>query len=268
MKSGIINADLKGKVALITGASQGLGAYYAEVLAKNGASVVLGGRSMEKLNKVVQRIADRGGDAHPLILEMTDFKSFDRKIEEITQKLSSIDILINNAAVSVDKEIFAITPSDWDFHMETNLKGLFFLSQSVAKKMKTQKNGGAIINIAALNGDHVRKNCISFSASKAGVIHLTKVMAYELIDYKIRVNALSIGLFASESVSEWLQNNPKAAQDYLEQIPARRAGELVDLEGPILLLASDASSYMYGAILKVDGGFSIDVFMHTEILHS
>jgi NAD(P)-dependent dehydrogenase (short-subunit alcohol dehydrogenase family) len=203
-----MQVDLTGKVALVTGASQGLGAYYAGVLAKNGASVVMGGRSMEKLNNISQKISEKGSKAHPLILDMTDLESFDKKIDEIVQRFGSIDILINNAAASVDRGMFAISPSDWDLHMDTNLKGLFFLSQSVAKQMKIQKDGGNIINIAAINGDHIRKNCIPFSVSKAGVIHLTKAMAYELIDYK--VNALSLGLFASEAVSEWLHNDPKA----------------------------------------------------------
>src|SRR4029079_2796553 len=127
-----------------------------------------------------------------------------RAVQEIVHQLGSIDILVNNAAVSKDKEIMDVSVSDWDLHMDTNLKGLFFLSQVVAKQMKRQKHGGNIVNIAAINGDHIRKNCIPFAVSKAGVIHLTKLMAYELIDHNIRVNALSIGLFASESVQEWL----------------------------------------------------------------
>ena len=195
---------------------------------------------------------------------MTDFASFDGVVCEVVQKLGSLDILVNNAAVSIDKKMMDVSVSDWNLHMDTNLTGVFFLSQAVAKQMKVQKNGGNIVNIAAINGDHVRKNCISFSISKAGVIHLTKVMAYELIDYNIRVNALSLGLFASDSVKDWLENDP-SAQDYLARIPAKRAGQLSDLDGPLLLLASDASSYMYGTILKVDGGFSIDVFLNIEI---
>ena len=241
----ILKADLSSKVALITGASRGIGAYYAEVLANNGAFVIVGGRSMESLDRTIQRISKIGGKALPLILEMTDFKSFDEKVEEIILKCGSIDILVNNAAVAEDKEIFEVSPSDWDFHMDINLKGVFFLSQSVAKQMKAQKNGGSIINIAAIDGDHVRKNCACFSVSKAGVIHLTKLMTYELISYKIRVNALSIGLFPSESVKEWIETDPKS-QDYLSRIPIKRAGQLNDLEGPILLLASDASCYMAG----------------------
>lgn len=262
----IIQADLTGKVALITGASQGLGAYYAEVLARNGAFVVASGRpsSADRLNEVTKRIQEKGFKAQSLILEMTDFASFDDKVKEIIKKLGRIDILINNAAVSADKSFFEISQADWDLHMNTNLKGLFFLSQAVAKQMKTQKEGGSIINIAAINGEKIRKNCISFGTSKAGVLHLTKAMAYELIDYNIRVNAIILGLFPSELVKNFLENDPKA-KDYVNRIPAKRAGKFSDLEGPILLLASDASNYMYGGTLEVDGGFSIGVFMDLDI---
>lgn len=261
-----IQADLTGKVALITGASQGLGAYYAEVLAESGATIAVSGRlsSIDKLHEVAQKITKKGGTAIPLVLDMKDFETFDKKIEEISKKLGSLDILINNAAVSIDKSLFEISEKEWDLHMDTNLKGLFFLSQAAAKQMKTQLSGGNIINIAAINGDKIRKNCIPFSISKAAVIHLTKAMAYELIEHKIRVNALSLGLFPSEMVKDWLQNDPKA-QDYLDRIPAKRAGEFSDLKGPLLLLASDASNYMYGSVLKVDGGFSIDIFMNIDL---
>lgn len=262
----IIQAELTGKVALITGASQGLGAYYAEVLAKNGATVIVSGRasSEKRLEEVAQKIVSDGHKAMPFILEMTDFASFDQKVELLIKQLGHIDILINNAAVSVDKNMFDISPSDWDLHMNTNLKGLFFLSQTVAKQMKNQTKGGSIINITAINGEKIRKNCIAFGTSKAGVIHLTKAMACELIEYNIRVNTMVLGLFPSELVKDWLANDPKA-QDYINRIPARRAGKLSDLEGPILLLASDASGYMYGTTLKVDGGFATDIFMDLDI---
>jgi len=262
----IIQADLTGKVALITGAAQGLGAYYAEVLAKNGATVIASGRpsSTDRLNAVAQKIINNGYKAATLTLEMTDFDSFDNKIEEIIKQFSHIDILINNAEVSADKDIFDITHDDWDLHMDTNLKGLFFLSQAVAKQMKQQKTGGNIINIAAINGEKIRKNCIPFGTSKAGVTHLTKAMACELIEYNIRVNAILLGLFPSELVKNWLENDPKA-QDYINRIPAKRAGKFTDLDGPILLLASEGSGYMYGTTLKVDGGFSMDIFMDLDI---
>lgn len=262
----IIHANLTGKVALITGASQGLGAYYAEVLAKNGATVIASGRarSEEQLNAVVQRISNQGLRVVPLIMDMINISSFNEKINEIVKKFRHIDILVNNAAVSIDKDVLSVSEEDWDLHMDTNLKGLFFLSQTVAKQMKTQKSGGSIVNITAINGERIRKNCISFSVSKAGVSHLTKAMAIELIDYNIKVNAIQLGLFPSDAVKDFLNNDP-SAQKYLNQIPAKRAGRLIDLEGPLLLLVSGASDYMYGSTLKVDGGFAADVFMNLDL---
>ena len=254
-----MQTNLKDKIILITGSSQGLGAYYAELLAKNHATVIVSGRNHDKINHVVESIRAQGHLAEPLQLDMTDFASFENKVNEVIQRFGRIDVLINNAAVSHDKNIFDIEITDWDLHMDTNLKGLFFLSQTVAKQMQQQTNGGNIINIAAINGERIRKNCIPFSISKAALIHLTKAMAYELIEYNIKVNALSLGLFPSEFVSDFLQNDP-TAQNYLNQIPVKRPGEFSELDGPILLLASNASDYMHGSVLQVDGGFAINVF--------
>ena len=258
--------DLKDKVAIVTGASQGLGAYYAEILAQNGVRVVVTGRASSKnrLDAVAHNIVKQGFQATSCILDMADFNSFDAIVNQITAQLGHIDILVNNAGVSMDQGIFDITQENWDLQMNTNLKGLFFLSQAVAKQMKLQKTGGSIINIAAINGDRIRKNCIVFGTSKAGVVHLTKSMAYELIDYQIKVNAIQLGLFPSEAVKAWLMNDPQS-QDYLNRIPAKRAGQFEDLKGPLLLLASDASDYMCGSVIKVDGGFAIDVFMDLDI---
>ncbi len=256
----IISADLSGKVILITGASHGLGAYFSEMLARNNATVIVSGRSQEKINPVVSKINAQGGKASPLVLDMTDFKVFHKKINEIVDQFGHLDVLVNNAAISKDKGLFDITEEDWDSHFNTNTKGLFLLSQAAALQMKKQKSGN-IVNIAALNGEKVRKNCIVFGASKSAVIHLTKLMAYELIEYNIRVNAISLGLFPSEGVKEWLETDPKA-KNYLEQIPMQHEGKFSDLDGPLLLLSSNASEYMTGSILKVDGGFAIDVFMN------
>ena len=159
-----IQADLTGKVALITGASYGLGAYFAKLLAKNNATVVVSGRahSKDRIDSIVKEIIQNGGNAMPFILDINEFDSFKKAIEKITAQLGHIDILINNAAVSTDKNIFDITHEDWDKQMNANVKGLFFLSQVVAEQMKKQSNGGNIINIAAVNGEKVRKNCIVF----------------------------------------------------------------------------------------------------------
>ena len=259
----IISADLSRKVILITGASHGLGTYYAEMLAKNNATVIVSGRSLEKLNPVIAKITDEGGKAISLVLDMTDFKSFNKKINEIVNQFGHLDVLINNAAISKDKSLFDITEDHWDLHFNTNTKGLFLLSQAAALQMKKQKSG-SIINIAAINGEKVRKNCIVFGASKSAVFHITKSMAHELVDDNIRVNAISLGLFPSEAVKEWIDTDP-GAQEYLKRIPMKREGKLSDLDGPLLLLASDASQYMTGSVLNVDGGFAIDVFMNLDI---
>lgn len=263
-----IQIDLSNKVALITGATRGLGVFYAETLAKNGATVILLGRknSKDKLDQQVEMINKKylGNKASSFIIDMADYDKFSVVVKEIVKSHKKIDILINNAAISNDASFFDITPANWDLHFDTNLKGLFFLSQAVAMQMKTQECYSSIINIAAINGQQVRKNCLPFAVSKAGVLHLTKVMAKELIDYKIKVNAISLGLFASESVNDYLENDP-TAEDYLSRIPAKRAGEYADLEGPILLLASDASNYMFGSVINVDGGFSANVFMDLDI---
>ncbi|MCC2624431.1 MAG: 2-dehydro-3-deoxy-D-gluconate 5-dehydrogenase [Burkholderiales bacterium] len=261
-----MQTDLTGKVALVTGASRGLGAYYAKILSDNGAHVIVTGRasSEQQLNEVVKEIVSNGNSASPLILDMADFNSFTSKIALVVEQFSHIDILVNNAGISVDKALFDITEHDWDLHMDTNLKGLFFLSQVVARQMKQQDGYSSIINIAALNGQKVRKNCLPFAVSKAGVIHLTKTMAYELINHKIKVNAIVLGLFPSEVVEAFLANDP-SAKAYLNRIPAKRSGQFADLDGPLLLLASDASNYMYGSTINVDGGFSTDIFMDLDI---
>ncbi len=261
-----ITSNLTGKIALITGAARGLGAYYAKTLSDNGAHVIVTGRASaeEQLNKVVKEIVSNGNSASSLILDMTDFGSFSTKIATIVEQFSHIDILVNNAGISVDKALFDITENDWDLHLDTNLKGLFFLSQTVARQMKQQDGYRSIINIAALNGQKVRRNCLPFAISKSGVIHLTKTMAYELIDHKIKVNALVLGLFPSDVVEDFLANDPNA-KGFLDRIPAKRPGQFAELEGPLLLLASDASNYMYGSIINVDGGFATDVFMNIDI---
>ncbi len=266
MINSTIRADLKGKVALVTGASQGLGAFYAELFAQNGAKVIVQGRpkSAEQVHQVVAKLQQKGYQAKALIFDMTAFDEFDAKATEAWGAFGHVDILVNNAAVSIDKDIFSILPKDWDLHMDTNLKGLFFWSQAIASRMKAHSRAGSIVNIAALNGEKVRKNCISFGVSKAGVVHLTKSMAYELLPYHIRVNALSLGLFKSDVVEKFLKNDP-GAQDYLERIPAKRPGEFEELAGPMLLLVSDASAYMSGSVIRVDGGFASDIFMSLDI---
>ena len=261
-----MTVDLSNKVAIVTGSSRGIGVHYAKVLAANGAHVIITGRpgAEEKLEKVVSHISKSGGSSSYITLDLQDISSFPSKVNSIIANYKKIDILINNAGAAADKNIFDIDEKNWDLHLNTNLKGTFFLSQCVANHMKNQKGMSSIVNIAAINGQKVRKNCIPFGVSKAGIIQMTKAMAYELIDYGIKVNAISLGSFPSESVARYLKTDP-SAKDYLNRIPAKRPGDFSDLDGPLLLLASDASNYMYGSVVEVDGGFSSNVFMDVEL---
>lgn len=257
MESSLMN----GKVCLITGASQGLGRHYASVLAKAGAIVIATSlkSEMTKLEDLVHEITKQGGKAIALDLDMRDCGQFKAKIAHIVEQTHKIDVLINNAGVSYYSKFFDINEKDWDAHLDTNLKGAFFLAQAVAKQMVAKKIAGNIINIGSIAGIRSKKYALPFCVSKAGLHHLTKIMAYELVEYGIRVNAISLGLFPTELVAEYIASD--AGKNFIDQIPTKRPGKYEELNGPLLLLASDASSYMTGSIIEVDGGFAIDIFL-------
>lgn len=258
--------DIRDKVILITGSTRGIGKYYAEYLASCGAIVIVSGRDAAVCSEVAKTIQTRGYKADICPLDLSDPPMFNSSIKSIIDSYGKIDVLINNAAISHDMPFFDITYQSWDAHLDTNLKGTFFLTQRVAKYMSKQDGYKKIINIAAINGQKVRKNCIPFSVSKAGILHLTKLMAYELASYQINVNAVSLGLTASEGVKNYLANDP-GAEGYVGKIPLNRAGQYEDLAGAILLLSSQASNYMTGSVVNIDGGFSCDVFLDQEVLY-
>lgn len=249
------------KVCLITGASQGLGRHFALVLAKAGARVVATSlkSEMSKLEELVDEINRQGGEAIAVDIDLREINQFNEKIAFIMEKTQSIDVLINNAGVSYYSKFFDIDEQDWDAHIDTNLKGAFFLSQAVAKHMVSQKIAGSIINIGSIAGIQSKKYALPFCVSKAGMHHLTKIMAYELVEHGIRVNAISPGLFPTEHVTDYIES--EAGKIFIEQIPLKRPGKYEELNGALLLLASDASSYMTGSVIEVDGGFAIDIFL-------
>lgn len=260
----IIHADLTGKVALITGASQGLGRHFAKLLAKNGALIVATSlkTEMSKLQEVCSEIASQGGQAIALDIDMREYDNFDAKVATIIQQVGHVDVLINNAGISYYTKFFDISEKDWDAMMDTNLKGMFFLSQAVAKEMVKQKRPGCIVNIGSIAGNQTKKYHLPFCVSKAGVHHLTRIMAFELADYGIRVNAISPGLFPTELVQDYIAS--EAGKNFIEQIPLKRPGGYQELDGALLLLASNASSYMSGSIIEVDGGFAMNIFLRED----
>lgn len=257
--------QLNGKVCLITGASQGLGRHFASVLANAGATVVATSLKSEmgKLEDLAHSITrQQRGKIIILDIDVRNYDQLDSKVADIIEQTERIDVLVNNAGVSYYTNFFEIGEQDWDVHIDTNLKGAFFLAQAVAKQMAAQKIAGSIINIGSIAGFQSKRYALPFCISKAGMHHLTKIMAYELTDYGIRVNGISPGLFPTELVTDYIAS--EAGQAFIQQIPLRRPGRYGELDGALLLLASDASSYMTGSIIEVDGGFAIDLFLRED----
>ncbi|MBY0441363.1 MAG: SDR family oxidoreductase [Mycobacteriaceae bacterium] len=255
---------LNGKVCLITGAARGLGKHFASVLANAGATVVATSLKSEmgKLEELAHDITQQRGKIIILDIDVRNYDQFDSKIADIIEQTERIDVLVNNAGVSYYTKFLEISERDWDAHIDTNLKGAFFLSQAVARQMVAQKLAGSIINIGSIAGSQSKRYALPFCISKAGMHHLTKIMAHELTDYGIRVNGISPGLFPTELVADYIAS--EAGQAFIQQIPLRRPGQYQELDGALLLLASDASSYMTGSIIEVDGGFAIDLFLRED----
>ena len=244
---------LDGKVALITGAGSGLGRQFAETLSEAGASVVIAARRRDKLEETAELIRDKGGHAICLDLDVTDSLSVTNCVRETVGEAGVPDILVNNAGIAKQAYLTDIDEEDWDAVLDTNLKGVFMVARAVAKSMINADKPGSIINIASVLGLRVSTALGSYIASKSAVVQLTKAMAIEWSRYNIRVNALAPGYFITEINQE--QFADASAEDFLrKRVPMARVGELREIGGPLLLLASDAGSYMTGSIIAVDGG--------------
>ena len=244
---------LDGKVALITGAGSGLGRQFAETLSEAGASVVIAARRREKLEETAKLLRARGGHAICLDLDVTDSLSVTNCIRETISEAGVPDILVNNAGIAKQDFLTDISEEDWDAVLDTNLKGVFLMAQAAAKSMINADKPGSIINIASILGLRVSKALGSYVAAKSAVVQLTKAMAIEWSRYNIRVNALAPGYFITEINQEQFADG--RAEGFLKQrVPLARVGDLREIAGPLLLLASDAGSYMTGSIIAVDGG--------------
>jgi NAD(P)-dependent dehydrogenase (short-subunit alcohol dehydrogenase family) len=247
-----IRADLTGKTALITGASSGLGRHFAQVLAKSGASVALAARRLDALHALADEISSQGGRAFVVPLNVLEQRSVQKAVSNIESQLGPIDILVNNSGVTSNTALLEETEEQWDAVMDTNLKGAFLVATEVARHMRGEKREGNIINIASILGLRQSARVAPYAVSKAGLIQLTKVMALELARFGIRVNALAPGYLKTNLNREfWLS---AAGEALLKRIPQRRLGQMQDLDGVLLLLASDASRYMTGSVISIDGG--------------
>jgi len=243
---------LEGQRVLVTGASGGLGLHFAMTLARAGAAVALAARSADKLADAAEQLRGFGARAIPVTMDVTDAASIHGAVARAEADLGPITTLVNNAGVAVSKPLFEHDETDWDQVMDTNLKGAWLVAQEVARRMVAHAQGGAIINIASILGLRLVGGLPEYCASKAGLIHLTKVLALELARYKIRVNAIAPGYIRTDLNRNFFEG--EAGQAMIRRIPQRRVGEASDLDGALLLLASDASRYMTGAVIPVDGG--------------
>lgn len=250
MSGAIDRFSLQGKLALVTGASSGLGTHFAQVLAAAGARVAVAARRADKLQGVVDAIAAHDGEARAFALDVTDNASV-RACFDALCAWGVPDVVVNNAGVTVTRPVLEQTEEDFDHVLGTNLKGNWLVATEAARRMVAAGKGGAIVNVASILGERVAGGVAPYAISKAGVVQATKALALELARHGIRVNALLPGYVVTDLNRGFLTS---AQGDKLRaRIPSRRFGEVTDLDGPLLLLASDAGAAMSGATLAVDG---------------
>ena len=252
--------SLHGKTALVTGASSGLGARFAKVLAAQGAQVVLASRRVDRLKELRAEIESTGGQAHVVLLDVNDVTSIKAAVAHAETEAGPIDILVNNSGVSTTQRLTDVTEDDYDFVFNTNTKGAFFMAQEVAKRMIVRakadpKRQARIINIASMAGLQVLSQIGVYCMSKAAAVHMTRAQALEWGRYNINANAICPGYIDTEiNHAHW---TTEGGQKLVQQLPRKRVGDPSDLDGMLLLLASDASRFINGSIMTADDGASL-----------
>jgi NAD(P)-dependent dehydrogenase (short-subunit alcohol dehydrogenase family) len=247
--------DLRGQAALVTGASSGIGRHLAELLAAAGAKVALAARRADRLAEAAREIEAAGGRCLPIALDVTRSESVAAAVAAAEGELGPLTILVNNAGVTVAKPVLQHTEEEWDYVLDTNLKGAWLMAREFAQHLVDRGRPGRIINIASVLGVRTIAWVPSYSAAKAGLIHLTHVLAMELARQRILVNAIAPGYVETDFNRDFLRS--EAGKKLEARIPLRRVGRADDLDGAMLLLASPAGAYITGAVIAVDGGHSV-----------
>ena len=248
--------DVRGRVALVTGASSGLGDNFARRLAAEGAVVAVAARRIDRLQKLVDEIRAAGGRAEAFALDVSDPASVEAAYGAITRSLGVPDIVVNNAGIAQAKLALELSEADWRSVMGTNLDGAWRVAQAGAKAMVSAGKGGSIINIASVLGLRVATHLLAYSAAKAALVQVTKALALEWARHGIRVNAIAPGYIETEMNRDFFKTD--AGSQVTKRVPQRRIGAPSDLDGALLLLASEAGRYMTGSIVVVDGGHVVN----------
>ena len=246
--------DLTGKTAVVTGGGTGLGEAAARALAEAGASLVLCGRRLDHLEKVASEIQSAGGRALPIVTDVARREDVEAMASEALKAFGKVDILVNNAGINIVKPFLKLTEEEWDAVLNTNLKGCFYCCQALGKGMVEQRSG-SIINMVSVFGLRGFMNLSPYIASKGAIVQLTKALAVEWARHNVRVNAIAPSYIKTEMTKRDIESDEKVLQFNLSKIPMRRGGEPEELAGIVVFLASEASSFVTGETIAVDGGW-------------
>ncbi len=247
--------SVAGQVALVTGASSGIGRRFALVLAAAGAKVALAARRADRLAELAREIEEGGGQCLPLSCDVTRRQEIVAAIAAAEERLGPLSVLVNNAGVVVSKPLFEHSEEDWDYVVDTNLKGAWLMAREFAHHLVQLKRPGRIVNISSVLASRTIGRVPAYCAAKAGLSHLTHVLAMELARYGILVNAIAPGYVETDFNRAFFQTDPGKA--LIGRIPLKRLGQAPDLDGALLFLASPASAYVTGAVIAVDGGHGV-----------
>ncbi|HWI82495.1 SDR family NAD(P)-dependent oxidoreductase [Ramlibacter sp.] len=255
----MITFDLNGRTALVTGGFSGLGRHFSQVLAAHGARVALLGRRIDLGRIVAGEIAQavgRPGDVRAFQADVSDADSVGRAFAQVTAEMGVPTVIVNNAGTVARAPSIDLPDREWRDVVDVNLSGVFRVAQAAARELVRAGQHGSIVNIASILGLRVRPQVLAYAATKAGVVQMTKALALEWAEHGIRVNAIAPGYFETDINRDLLRS--AAGQAIIARVPQQRVGQLPELDGPLLLLASDASSYMTGAVIPVDGGHLVN----------